>query len=84
MSSQGTERLVVIVVVLITAAISLPIYPKLVAKISSRGVELSWLHHLGLFALTVLLGLLGMVLCGLMVVAITWAADGASRLARRF
>jgi hypothetical protein len=82
-SSQGTERLVVIVVVTITAAISLPIYPKLVAKITARGIELSWLHHVGLFALAVLLGLVGMALVGLMVVAVTWAADGASQLLRR-
>ena len=75
MSSAGTEKWVLIVAALIVAAISVPAYPKLAAKLTARGVQLSWLQQLGLFALAVLVGLLGLLLCGLILLAVTWATD---------
>jgi len=82
LDSERTERLVVIAAVMITTALSLPAYAKLSAGISARGVELSWFQHVALFILAVLLGLVGLVLCGLVLAAIAWGFDGASRLLR--
>ena len=82
MHSERTERLIVIAVVMITVGLSLPTYAKLAAGIAARGVELSWFHHVGLFTLAVLLGMVGLVLCGLTLMVVAWGADGAARLLR--
>jgi hypothetical protein len=83
LDSQRTERLVVIAVLMVTAGLSLPTYAKLAAKLTARGVTLSWFHHLGLFALALLLGLVGLLVIGLILAAVAWGVDGAAQLLRR-
>lgn len=84
MDCQRTERLVVITIVMIMVGLSLPAYAKLAAGVAARGVELSWLHHAGLFTLAVLLGFAGLVLCGVMLMVAGWAIDRVFRLLRGF
>ena len=82
MSCHNTERLFLIIGLLALTAFSVPTYAKLAAGITARGVALSWLHHSALFALAVLLGLVGLVLCGLVLAAVVWASEGISHLLR--
>ena len=76
MHSPRTERLIVISLVMVTTGISLPTYAKLVAKITARGVDLSWHQHLALLGMAVLIGMAGVVLCGLVVAILVWLLEG--------
>lgn len=76
MHSPRTERLVVLSILLLIAALSVPAYAMWVAKLAARGVPLSWLQHLGLLGVAVLLGMAGAALCGLVLAVLVWLIEG--------
>lgn len=70
------ERLVVLSILLLIAALSVPIYATWVATITARGVPLSWHQHLGLLGGAVLLGMGGVALFGLVLAVLIWLFEG--------
>jgi hypothetical protein len=77
--SHHMERLALVLPGAFAAGLVQPAYPKVVAKLGARGVELSWLGHLGVFALLVLLGLAGWGLLGVVPGAVAWVFGRATR-----
>ncbi len=77
--SHQMERLILIAMVAIAVELVLPAYPKVVAKLAARGIELSWFGHIELFALVILVGLLPLALVGVVLGVVGWLIDRASR-----
>ena len=71
-----------IALVAVTAATALAAYPKLVAGFAARGVDLSWIHHVGLIVLSVLLGFAALAVVALVCMAAVIAGAQGVRLLR--
>lgn len=86
MHHPNSERHIVMFLFVITIATVWPIYGKLVVLHSARGVEVSWLLHLWLFAQAVFWGVVGLVVAcvvlGVIVSAGAWMVSAALRLRR--
>lgn len=77
MHNPRIERLVVLSILLLIAALSIPTYATWVARLTARGVPLSWLQHLGLLGVAVVLGMAGAALIGLLLAVLVWLVEGA-------
>ena len=73
--SRDAGRLLVIALVAVAIGLILPAYAKVVAKCAERGVELSPLAHVGLFAGLVLAAVAAVVLFVVVMGAIGWAVE---------
>lgn len=80
---HNSESSCLLALAAIAIGLVLPAYSKVVAKVAERGVELSWLGHVGVFGLlavvalvifTVFLGM-AIALLGLL----SWASDRVTR-----
>lgn len=73
--SGQTEWLAPLALLAIAVGLMLPVYPKTVARLAEQGVELSWLGHLGLLALMLLIALAPVVLVGPLFCAVGWVIE---------
>ncbi len=76
---QDMERLVIIALVAIVLGLALPAYTRVVRTASAGGAELSWLGHLGVFALTLVAAVAALAL----LLAAPWVAERIGQRLRR-
>jgi NADH:ubiquinone oxidoreductase subunit 2 (subunit N) len=74
----SNERQVLAVIGLFLSALAFPVYRRLAARLAVQGYELSWGEHVGLFALVVLAGVLGLVLLGCVATALVRVVRGSN------
>src|SRR5690242_1820346 len=77
--SNQMEWLTLAALAALAVGLVLPAYPQIVAKLAARGVELSWLGHLSVLALVLLVGLAAVVLAGVVLGTVAWVIERFSR-----